>query len=165
MKVINHMEVRRMWLGIMLATLTCSLTAVAQTAAPAAERQADNVYQEGAILWTQTSGEARALAYQAFNLARMMLDRDLQLNRRSRMRRAIVVDADETVLDNSRYQATLLKNRQNYDAQTGPSGSIVPRPRLYPARSSSYAIRPRAVCASSTSPTAAKRKRKQLRLT
>jgi 5'-nucleotidase (lipoprotein e(P4) family) len=48
----------------------------------------------------------------------MMLDRDLQANRRSRMRRAIVVDADETVLDNSRYQATLQKNRQSYDART-----------------------------------------------
>ena len=48
----------------------------------------------------------------------MMLERDLQLNSRNRMKRAIVVDADETVLDNIRYQATLLKNLQNYDAQT-----------------------------------------------
>ena len=118
MKITNYLEVRRMWVGVMLVTLTCSLSTFAQTAAPAEQKQADNVYQEGAILWTQTSGEARALAYQAFNLARMMLDRDLQANRRGRMRRAIVVDADETVLDNSRYQATLQKNRQNYDART-----------------------------------------------
>lgn len=119
MKIINHPDVRRKWLRIMLITLTCSFTAFAQTAAPApSQKQADNVYQEGAILWTQTSGEARALAYQAFTLARMVLDRDLQEHRRSRLKRAIVVDADETVLDNSRYQATLLKNRQNYDAQT-----------------------------------------------
>jgi 5'-nucleotidase (lipoprotein e(P4) family) len=107
-----------MWLGVMLVSLACSLTTFAQATAPAPQQRADNEYQEGAILWTQTSGEARALAYQAFTLARMMLDRDLQSNRRSRMRRAVVVDADETVLDNSRYQATLLKNRQNYDART-----------------------------------------------
>jgi 5'-nucleotidase (lipoprotein e(P4) family) len=118
MKIIERPDVRRMWIGIMLLALTSSLTAFAQTAATPAPRQADNVYQEGAVLWTQTSGEARALAYQAFTLARMMLDRDLQVNRRNRMKRAIVVDADETVLDNSRYQATLLKNRQNYDART-----------------------------------------------
>jgi 5'-nucleotidase (lipoprotein e(P4) family) len=118
MKIINHLKVRRMWMGLVLVTLTYSLPSFAQTAARGAQQQADNVYQEGAILWTQTSGEARALAYQAFNLARMMLDRDLQVNRRSRMRRAIVVDADETVLDNSRYQATLQKNRQNYDSRT-----------------------------------------------
>jgi 5'-nucleotidase (lipoprotein e(P4) family) len=119
MKIIDHTDVRLMWLRIMLITLTCSFTTAAQTAAPApTQKQADNVYQEGAVLWTQTSGEARALAYQAFTLARMMLDRDLQVNRRSKLKRALVVDADETVLDNSRYQATLLKNRQNYDAQT-----------------------------------------------
>jgi 5'-nucleotidase (lipoprotein e(P4) family) len=119
MKLIDHMDARRVWLKLVLVTLACSLTSFAQTAAPAAaQQQADNVYQEGAVLWTQTSGEARALAYQAFTLARMMLERDLQVNRRNRMRRAIVVDADETVLDNSRFQATLLKNRQNYDART-----------------------------------------------
>jgi 5'-nucleotidase (lipoprotein e(P4) family) len=118
MKTINHLKVRRMWLRVMLVTMACSLSAFAQTAAPAPQQQADNIYQEGAIVWTQTSGEARALSYQAFNLARMMLDRDLQMYRRSRMRRAIVVDADETVLDNSRYQATLLKNRQNYSSQS-----------------------------------------------
>jgi 5'-nucleotidase (lipoprotein e(P4) family) len=118
MKMINHLAVRRTWLGLVLMSLTFSLTAIAQTAAPAPQKQANNEYQEGAILWTQTSGEARALAYQAFTLARIMLDRDLQVNRRGRMRRAVVVDADETVLDNSRYQATLLKNRENYDART-----------------------------------------------
>jgi 5'-nucleotidase (lipoprotein e(P4) family) len=117
-KMINHLEVRRMWLGLVLMNLTFSFTALAQTAAPATQKQANNEYQEGAIVWTQTSGEARALAYQAFTLARIMLDRDLQVNRRGRMRRAVVVDADETVLDNSRYQATLLKNRENYDART-----------------------------------------------
>jgi 5'-nucleotidase (lipoprotein e(P4) family) len=116
--MIDRRDASRRWLAITFLTLACSLTAIAQTAATAAQQQADNVYQEGAILWTQTSGEARALAYQAFNLARMMLDRDLRMNRRGRMRRAVVVDADETVLDNSRYQATLLKNRQNYDAKS-----------------------------------------------
>ncbi|MDT4897254.1 MAG: hypothetical protein QOH25_2331 [Acidobacteriota bacterium] len=118
MIMIDRRDASRRWLAITFLTLACSLTAIAQTAATAAQQQADNVYQEGAILWTQTSGEARALAYQAFNLARMMLDRDLRMNRRGRMRRAVVVDADETVLDNSRYQATLLKNRQNYDAKS-----------------------------------------------
>ena len=118
MKLINRREAVSLWLSLMLLALTGSLTATAQTAATGAQKQADNEYQAGAILWTQSAGEARALAYQAFTLARMMLDRDLRATRRSRMRRAVVVDADETVLDNSRYQATLVKNRQNYDAQS-----------------------------------------------
>lgn len=118
MKLINQRVVRRLWLGLMFAALTFSSSVFAQMAAPATQQQADNEYQAGAILWTQTSGEARALAYQAFTLARMMLDQDLRLKRRAGRRRAVVVDVDETVLDNSRYQATLLKNRQPYDSNT-----------------------------------------------
>lgn len=117
MKLSNQREARRLWLGVTLLTLTFSLATVAQTAAPALSQPADNEYQEGALLWTQASGEWRALAYQAFALARMLLDRDLRMNRRSRMRRAVVVDVDETVLDNSRYQATLVRDRQNHESK------------------------------------------------
>jgi 5'-nucleotidase (lipoprotein e(P4) family) len=117
MKLTSHRELQTKWLGFLLI-LTCSLTAAAQTPAPATQPQSVSEYQEGAILWTQSSGEVKALCYQAFTLARMMLDRDLRMSRRNRMRRAVVVDADETVLDNSRYQATLVKNGQTYSAQS-----------------------------------------------
>ncbi len=115
MKSINRLGAARLFLALALLASNVSL-AVAQTPAPAVQ-PANNEYQEGAILWTQASGEARALSYQAFALARMLLDRDLRVNRRSRVRRAVVVDVDETVLDNSAFQATLLKNRRNYDSR------------------------------------------------
>jgi 5'-nucleotidase (lipoprotein e(P4) family) len=119
MKHSNRRAAGKLWLGFILLTLACSLPALAQTAATTATQpQADNEYQTGAILWTQSSGEQRALAYQAFTLARMVLDRDLRMSRRSRMKRAVIVDVDETVLDNSRYQATLVKNRQPYEAKS-----------------------------------------------
>jgi 5'-nucleotidase (lipoprotein e(P4) family) len=107
----------------MASALLLSLTFFSYTntfaqATQKVQAPANNEYQEGAILWAQTSGEMRALAYQAFNLARMVLDRDLRLRHRSRLRPAIIVDIDETILDNSRYQATLLKNGQNYSSQT-----------------------------------------------
>jgi 5'-nucleotidase (lipoprotein e(P4) family) len=117
MKLKGHRESRTKWLGLLLI-LTCSLTTAAQTPATAPQPQSVSEYQEGAILWTQSSGEVKALCFQAFTLARMMLDRDLRINRLKRMRRAVVVDADETVLDNSRYQATLVKNGQLYSAQS-----------------------------------------------
>src|SRR6185436_472224 len=85
---------------------TAALTAAAQ-------QTADNTYIEAATLWQQASGEARALEYQTYVLARMLLDRDLG-NRRIRMRRAIIVDVDETILDNSRYQGMLIKKGVNY---------------------------------------------------
>jgi 5'-nucleotidase (lipoprotein e(P4) family) len=97
-------------LALVLLPLLYSLNASAQ--APA--EPAQNTYIEGAILWQQTSGERRALSYQAFTLARMMLDRDL-MNRRNRKPRAVIVDLDETILDNSRFEGMLLKNRVNYD--------------------------------------------------
>ena len=92
-----------------LLLLSSALTAVAQ--------QADSEYQTGAVLWMQTSGERAALSFQAFKLARMMLDRDLR-TARSRMRRALIVDIDETIMDNSRYQASLITKHQSFDDQT-----------------------------------------------
>jgi 5'-nucleotidase (lipoprotein e(P4) family) len=100
-----------MVLNLLLITLLCSRAGIAQ-------QPADNEYQVGAILWTQSSAEKAALSYQAFALARVMLDRDLRANRNRRMRRAVIVDVDETVLDNSRYQAMLIKTRQNYGSKT-----------------------------------------------
>src|SRR5216683_7908952 len=45
----------------------------------------------------------------------MMLDRDLRTNHRSRKPRAVVVDLDETILDNSRFEGMLLQQRVNYN--------------------------------------------------
>src|SRR5471030_2407540 len=97
-------------LALVLLPLLYSLNAIAQ--APA--EPAQNTYIEGATLWQQTSGERRALSYQAFALARMMLDRDLRM-KRNRKPRAVIVDLDETILDNSRFEGMLLKNRVNYN--------------------------------------------------
>lgn len=87
--------------------LVLSATASGQSA------KVDNTNLENAVLWQQSSGERNALSYQAFALARMVLDRDLR-SRRSRMRRAVIVDVDDTVLDNSRYEAALIKQGKSY---------------------------------------------------
>ena len=106
-----HSHRRFSGLAFVLIPLLFSLNAIAQTPTEPAQ----NTYIEGATLWQQTSGERRALSYQAFTLARLMLDRDLRLNRRNRKRGAVIVDLDETILDNSRYEGMLLKNRVNYN--------------------------------------------------
>jgi 5'-nucleotidase (lipoprotein e(P4) family) len=106
------------FVSVFLWLMLLSSTAVfGQAVGRSVRPQADNEYQEGAILWMQKSGEQRALAFQAFTLARLMLDRDLRMRSKTMKRRAVVVDIDETVLDNSRHQASLLKNHQNYDAK------------------------------------------------
>src|SRR5438874_9961503 len=105
----------RFCLAVMLASLL-ALTASSQNLSVHAAQppQADNEYQTGAVLWQQSSAEARALQYQAYALARLMLDRDLRVNTRLKRQRAVVVDVDETVLDNSAPQAALVINRQAF---------------------------------------------------
>src|SRR5205807_1587292 len=79
-------------LGFLILLITfCASPVLAQASEPA-----DKENEVLAILWQQSSGEHRALCYQAYALARMLLDRDLH-NHRIRMRRAMILDLDETV--------------------------------------------------------------------
>ena len=113
-------------------TLTCFLFLpaglLAQTPTPSVAGQsgADYEYQTGAVLWTQSSAEYRALAYQTFTLARLRLDQELasrksargfRSQKRSTTPAAVIVDADETVLDNSRFQAELILRGLPYTSQ------------------------------------------------
>ena len=77
------------------------------------QQPADKENEVLATLWVQQSGEYRALCYQAYNLAHLLLDRDLR-NHRIRMRRAIIVDLDETVWSTSSYAAMNIKQRKGY---------------------------------------------------
>ena len=93
----------------------------AQQSTPPAQVAADNEYQAGATLWMQKAAEYRALAHQAFNLARWQLDADLDKKNVQKLPkveqkkpRAIVVDIDETVLDNSPSQAAGIKARKAF---------------------------------------------------
>lgn len=86
---------------------------------------ADNEYQVGAVLYQQHAAEYRALAFQAFSLAKMRLDEDFdkknlkKLSKTERKKpRAVVVDIDETVLDNSPHQAYLIKHRLPFSNST-----------------------------------------------
>lgn len=70
-----------------------------------------------ATLWVQTSAEFRALCYQAFNLAKMNLDAFLSGYGGSKPV-AVIVDADETVIDNSDYEAFLIGKDFGYSSKT-----------------------------------------------
>ena len=124
------MKIRNYFLtfSLVAASIVSTYFATASTAqqnAQAPRATADNEYQVGAVLYMQKAGEYRALAYQAFNLAQMRLDADFdkknlkKLPKEERKRaRAVVVDIDETILDNSPQQAYLIKNRQPFDIKT-----------------------------------------------
>ncbi len=82
----------------------------AQETAPAP----DNEYLVGSTLWVQTAGEYRALAYQSYALAKMRFDLDLRTMKKNKMKRAVIVDVDETVMDNSPYEASLVLKHRNH---------------------------------------------------
>ena len=66
-----------------------------------------------AVLWQQTSGEYRALCFQAYNFARLSLKEalwDLQNAKPN----CVIVDIDETVLDNSPFQGHEIKKGLSY---------------------------------------------------
>lgn len=79
-----------------------------------------------AVLWVQTSGEYRAAALQAWRGATQTLDQALadstwsaateQSGDFSHLPPAIVVDADETVIDNSPFEAQLVIDNATFSA-------------------------------------------------
>ncbi|MEO1269089.1 MAG: 5'-nucleotidase, lipoprotein e(P4) family [Myxococcota bacterium] len=82
-----------------------------------------------ALAWTQTSTEYKANARQTYNVAKVMLDKALadtswtaasedQLSDFADKPPAIILDVDETVLDNSPYQARLLRDGGVYDIES-----------------------------------------------
>lgn len=70
-----------------------------------------------ATLWMQSSAEYRALLYQTFNLAKMNLDK-FKASYTGSKPLAIVVDCDETVIDNTAYEAFLVGNDFGYSSKT-----------------------------------------------
>ena len=120
------MKFKNSFYAVALVACTASVTyfgthSTAQTPNPPVQVTVDNEYQAGATLWMQKAAEYRALAYQAYNLARWQLDADLDKKNVKKLPkaeqkkpRAVVVDIDETVLDNSPSQAAGIKSRKPF---------------------------------------------------
>lgn len=99
------------------------ITACTQTE-PAYSHSAEKL---NSILWVQTSAEYHMAATQSYALARIMLDRGLeapyfswsaaveQLGNYSRLPPALIVDVDETILNNSPFHARLKRAGTNWD--------------------------------------------------
>jgi 5'-nucleotidase (lipoprotein e(P4) family) len=61
-----------------------------------------------AVSWYQNSAEMTALYYQGFNIAHQRLTKAVKENKK-RKSLAVIVDIDETMLDNSPYESVLIK--------------------------------------------------------
>lgn len=74
-------------------------------------------YTNLAITYTQQSAEYRALCFQSYNLASYKLQEKLK-SYKGKKKPAVVLDIDETILDNSKYIAWCLKRGVGYDKET-----------------------------------------------
>jgi acid phosphatase len=106
--------------------------APAPTAAPASVATAANGADDNlnAVLWVQRSAEYRALSEQTYRAAADHLDQALKEknwdalvtgergNAATGLKPAVIMDVDETVLDNSPYQARLVKGGKEFDDLT-----------------------------------------------
>jgi len=80
------------------------------------------------VLYTQHAAEHHALAMQAYNMAKTRLDHALsdrnwiaateQSGHSQNLPPAVILDVDETVLDNAPYEAQLIQNGTTYNSKT-----------------------------------------------
>jgi len=70
-----------------------------------------------AVLWFQRAAEARALYFQAYNIARERLDAALA-RRQGEEKLAVIMDLDETILDNSPFEADLIKTGKTFSEKS-----------------------------------------------
>jgi 5'-nucleotidase (lipoprotein e(P4) family) len=115
------------WRGTLAAVL---LTAALAGAAPAGAQDPPANDLLNAVLWMQRSVEYKASALTAFALARLRLDQALadptwtaviakeQPGGSSSLPPAVILDIDETVLDNSGYQAWMTLKDTTFDPKT-----------------------------------------------
>jgi 5'-nucleotidase (lipoprotein e(P4) family) len=72
-----------------------------------------NEYLQMSVLYHQRSAELKALSYQAFNLAKMTLDTKLK-DKTIKKKKAVIVDIDETIIDNSPFEAKCILEGTHY---------------------------------------------------
>jgi 5'-nucleotidase (lipoprotein e(P4) family) len=128
------------------ALLSCTIAATyfvtistADYGTASAKAPDDTEYQAGGTLYMQKASEYRALTYQAYNLARWQIDADFDKKNIKKLPkaeqkkpRAVMVDIDETVLDNSPGQANQVKNRTSFNSKDWNSWVMMRKAKAIP---------------------------------
>lgn len=114
-------------LALLLATASLSACAAPQKASPPPASAPAQVEGTLSLLWTQTSVEFSAVTRAAFGQAASALPAlvadpaafaAVEQTTAAALPPAVVLDLDETVLDNSAYQVWLIKTGQSYASDT-----------------------------------------------
>lgn len=101
---------------IIIALAILMLQACKPKPAPQPKENKDTVNMQHlimAVLFHQQAAELKAIYYQTFNWAKRVLAEDIK-DKSIKQKRAIILDIDETVLDNSPFEAVCIKNQSTY---------------------------------------------------
>jgi 5'-nucleotidase (lipoprotein e(P4) family) len=85
-----------------------------------------------ALVWMQASAEYRELCYQAYNLAEMIVDKALAAAKPHDNPLAIICDLDETLLDNSAYDAGFIGRNDAYSGKTWTQWEMAAQAKAMP---------------------------------
>ncbi|NLA25439.1 MAG: 5'-nucleotidase, lipoprotein e(P4) family [Bacteroidales bacterium] len=91
----------------------------------------DGDYLHQAVLWYQLSGEMQACAYQAFNIAKTALVENAQTDN-SDLPKAVVLDIDETIVDNSPFQTEMSLKHVDFQPEMWEEWSKMQKARALP---------------------------------
>ena len=81
------------------------------------------------VRWVTNSKEYKFICHQTFNTASMMLDEQLKNNKNNL---AIVMDLDETVLDNSQYQVEINSKNETFNMDSWSAWVLREEAKLVP---------------------------------
>jgi 5'-nucleotidase (lipoprotein e(P4) family) len=119
-----HRDPRLALLAATVLMTACGPKSNAPAVTPTTARARHTNENLNAVLWMQTAAEYRASALQAYRLAQLQLDVALrdpqwtaateQIGDPSSLPPAIIIDLDETVLDNSAFQARSVIDGSGY---------------------------------------------------
>ena len=102
-------------ISILFLSLGCKTTSKTTTINPDSSTDKYKVYEQ-AVLWQQNAAEYKALCFQAYNTAKLNLEnyKGKQFIRPL----AVITDIDETVLDNSPYNARMILSGKGYTRES-----------------------------------------------
>ena len=117
---------KMVWLTRKKQMLVAAALCVSFVGAPMAQAPAEAAFTQQdlndelmmAVGWMQNSAEYRELCYQAYNVALWQVKQAVAQHKQGAKPLAIVLDADETVLDNSAFEAGLIDTDSAYSTKT-----------------------------------------------
>jgi len=83
------------------------------------------------VIWYQKAAEMQACYYQAYNFAKLALDKNLS-QYKGKNKKAVVVDIDETILDNSPFEVKIIETGLSFSTESWKTWTSLSKAKALP---------------------------------